>query len=174
MRVEILDGPGSSTAVQSLFARVYPAEILQTVAWRNVMSAPADRRVVLIDNAGDIIASAGLILRTGLRDGHPVRIGGIGGVMVTPDRQRRGLGQTVMQAAHEALRSDLDLHFGLLFCEPHNKCFYEGIGWHCFAGEVRVEQPGGSIVYDIMGTLTLPLAADAPRAGTIDLCGLPW
>ena len=94
--------------------------------------------------------------------------------MVSPERQRQGLGRTVMQAAHEALRSNPDVQFGLLFCEPHNTTFYEGIGWRRFVGEVRVDQPGGSVVYDIMGTMTLPLATDAPRSGSIDLCGLPW
>ena len=145
MRVEVLDGPGSTTAAGALFIRVYPADVLGTVAWRDVVSAPADRRVVLMDNAGDIIAAAGLIFRTGLRDGGVVRIGGIGGVMVSPERQRQGLGRTVMQAAHEALRSNPDVQFGLLFCEPHNTTFYEGIGWRRFVGEVRVDQPGGSV-----------------------------
>jgi aminoglycoside 2'-N-acetyltransferase I len=174
MRVEVLDGPGSRTAVRTLFTRVYPADVLGTVAWRNVVSAPADRRVVLMDNTGDIIAAAGLIFRTGLRDGEVIRIGGIGGVMVSPEWQRQGLGRTVMQAAHEALRSNPDVQFGLLFCEPHNTSFYEGIGWCRFGGEIRVDQAGGSIIYDIMGTMTLPLATDAPRSGSIDLCGLPW
>ena len=59
MRVEVLDGPGSTTAAGALFIRVYPADVLGTVAWRDVVSAPADRRVVLMDNAGDIIAAAG-------------------------------------------------------------------------------------------------------------------
>jgi GNAT superfamily N-acetyltransferase len=123
MKVEVLDGPSSRTAVRTLFSRVYPTEVLGTVAWRDVVSAPADRRVVLMDNAGDIIAAAGLIFRTGLRDGGAVRIGGIGGVMVSPERQRQGLGRTVMQAAHKALRSNPDMQFGLLFCEPHNTAF---------------------------------------------------
>jgi GNAT superfamily N-acetyltransferase len=174
MRVEILDGPGSKTAVQTLFTRVYPAKILATMAWRNVVSAPADRRVVLIDHAGDIIAAAGLIFRTGSQDGGAVRIGGIGGVMVSPERQRQGLGRTIMQAADEELRSDPKLQFGLLFCEPHNTVFYEAMGWSRFGGDIRVEQPGGSIVYDIMQGMTLPLAAGAPRSATIDLRGLPW
>jgi hypothetical protein len=79
-----------------------------------------------------------------------------------------------MQAAHEALRSYPDVQFGLLFCESHNTTFYEGIGWHRFSGEVRVNQPGGSIVYDIMETMILPFMTNVPRAGSIDLCGLPW
>jgi aminoglycoside 2'-N-acetyltransferase I len=167
MRIEVLDGPRSRTAVRTLFICVYPANVLETVAWRDVVSAPADRRVVLK-------AAAGLIFRTGLRDGGSVRIGGIGGVMVLPERRRQGLGRTVMQAAHATLRSNPEVQFGLLFCEPHNTAFYEGLGWSRFDGEVTVAQPSGSIVYDIMRAMTLPLAADAPYSGSIDLCGLPW
>jgi len=79
-----------------------------------------------------------------------------------------------MQAVHETMLSDHRVQFGLLFCEPHNIAFYKTMGWCRFEGEVRVEQPSGSVIYDIMGTMTLPLAADAPRTGSIDLRGLPW
>jgi aminoglycoside 2'-N-acetyltransferase I len=94
--------------------------------------------------------------------------------MVAPDRQKQGLGRTVMMAAHDVLRSRSDLQFGLLFCEPHNVAFYERIGWHSFDGEMQVDQPDGPIRYDIMQTMTLGLAANPPRTGRINLAGLPW
>jgi hypothetical protein len=95
--------------------------------------------------------------------------------MVSPELQRQGLGRKVMFVAHDVLRAYPALDFGLLFCEPHNVGFYEGIGWHRFNGEVLVEQPAGSIIiYDIMGTMTLDLGTSAPRRGSIDLRGLPW
>lgn len=174
MRIEVLDRTQSRSELRSLFDRVYPEAVLRNIVWRNVASAPPDRRVVLVDDANRIIASAGLTFRAGLRDGAPVQIGGVGGVMVTPERQRQGLGRKVMFVAYDELRACPALSFGLLFCEPHNVGFYESIGWQRFSGEVRVEQPAGSIIYDIMETMTLDLGTSAPHCGSIDLCGLPW
>lgn len=174
MRIEVRDGARSRSEVQPLFTRVYPDHVLEKIVWRNVISAPADRRVVLMNDANEIVASAGLIFRTGLRDGYPVRIGGVGGVLVSPELQRQGLGRTTMLAAHDVLRSCSDMQFGLLFCEPHNMVFYEGIGWNRFPGQVRVDQRGVSIIYDLMEAMTLDLETRAPRRGTIDVGGLPW
>jgi aminoglycoside 2'-N-acetyltransferase I len=174
MLIEVRGGPESRPEVQSLFAQVYPDAVLETVPWRNVTSAPADHRVVLLDDAGNIVASAGLISRTASLDNAPVRIGGIGGVMVSPAHQRQGLGRIVMEAVHECLRSDHGVQFGLLFCEPHNTGFYESVGWRRFEGEVFAEQPNGSVRYDIMPTMTLSVATNAPRSGRMDLRGLPW
>ncbi|MXP62950.1 GNAT family N-acetyltransferase [Roseomonas sp. M0104] len=174
MLIEVREGPASRPAVRPLFAQVYPDAVLKNVPWRNVVSAPADRRVLVLDDEGNVVAAAGLTIRAGAWNGVPVRIGGIGGVMVSPSRQRQGLGRTVMCAAHENLQSDPCVQFGLLFCEPHNVTFYKALGWCRFKGQVRVEQPAGSLLYDIMQTMMLPFSTETPRAGCIDLRGLPW
>jgi len=41
-------------------------------------------------------------------------------------------------------------------------------GWSRFGWDIRVERPGGSIVYDIMQAMALPLATGAPRSSNID------
>jgi aminoglycoside 2'-N-acetyltransferase I len=174
MRVDVRDGPGSRSAVASLFAQVYTDAVLETVPWRNITAAPAERRVVVLSHAGDIVAACGFLARDAFLNDVPVRIGGIGGVMVAPSHQRRGLGRIAMEAAHEAMRSEMEVEFGLLFCEPHNVAFYENLGWRVFSGDVLVEQAGVTIRYDIMQTMTLSCLGDAPDWGRIDLRGLPW
>lgn len=174
-RIELRNGPDSRTAIQPLFARVYPEPVLREVSWRNVMSASADERLVVSDATGVIVVAAGLVFRTGRLLDHAVRIGGIGGVMVAPERQRQGLGRSIMIAAHDVLRSRSKLQFGLLFCESHNLSFYRGIGWQAFDGRIRIEQPSGPVEdYAVMSALTIDLAGTAPRSGPLDLCGLPW
>ena len=174
MRIEVCDGPKSRSRIQPLIAHVYPEHVLRDVVWRNVVAAPADERVVLVDDAGEVVACAGLLARRGMLDGRPTWIGGISGVMVRPDRQRQGLGRTVMTAAQEVLRARPERSFALLFCEPPAMPFYRVIGWHAFHGEIHAVQPGGVIRYDIMQAMTLGLATSAPGAGAIDLGGLPW
>jgi hypothetical protein len=68
MRIDIRNGLQSRPQVLPLFAHVYPENVLRHVVWRNVVSAPAEERVVLLDDADQIVACVGLIFRTGLKD----------------------------------------------------------------------------------------------------------
>ena len=72
-----------------------------------------------------------------------------------------------LERDHEAVR------FAILFCEPHNKAFYQARGWHPFQGEVYAEQPGGRIRFEAMAPFVFDFTRK-PRDGVIDLCGLPW
>jgi hypothetical protein len=94
--------------------------------------------------------------------------------MTMPALQGKGLGRIAVEAAMKALIRESKPVFGLLFCEDKNKGFYSRLGWTRFDGEVMVEQPAGRMVYRIMRAMAVPLGAQAPIRGSIDLCGLPW
>ena len=174
IRIIERDGAESRAEVTPLAAAVYPPEVLAIIVWRNVVSARATRRIMVFDDDDRLVAATGMIFRNGLLNGVPVAIGGIGGVMTAPDRRRQGFGRAAVDAAVTAFERAGSPEFGLLFCEAKNIGFYERLGWLVFDGKVLAEQPPSIAVYDIMTTMVRALGAAAPRAGVIDLCGLPW
>lgn len=171
VEIERVSGDEGWTEAEVLDRICYPPETMATIIWRDVVWAHADRRVFArLD--GRAVCHVGIYWRDG-RDGDvPVRIGGIGGVMTLPEARRRGCAtQAMLSAASEMGQAACD--FGLLFCEPHNIAFYEGLGWQVFAGRVHCEQHNRRIVFDMMPAMFLPLRS-APREDVLDLCGLPW
>lgn len=173
MQIEEHGGEESRSLIAGLSKAVYPPEVLASIAWRNVKSAGATRRV-LVKDGEEVVASAGVTWRSALLDGAHVLIGGLGGVMTWPARQGTGLGRLAVLRATELLTRDQTPSFGLLFCERKNTPFYGKLGWTTFAGTIIVEQPAGRIVYDIMQPMVIGLHAVAPTDGDLDLCGLPW
>lgn len=173
MKIEEKDGEQSRAAIAPLAAAVYPPDIMKTVVWRNIDSAPANRRVVVYDGS-ILVSSVGIIFRDGSIDGTPVRIGGIGGVMTLPTARRKGYGRTAMLTSHEIISRVPTCAFGLLFCEPKNFNFYESPGWSQFRGTVIAEQQGSSEPYEMMQPMVRQVAKIAPANGRIDLQGLPW
>lgn len=170
-RIEILDGDAGWTLAEPLDRECYPPETMATVIWRDIVWAHADKRVVVHGEAG-LVCHVGIYFRDAVQDGTPVRIAGIGGVMTSPGARRAGHAGRAMHVAREVMRQQ-EIDFGLLFCEPHNMPFYEGLGWRIFAGAVYCEQPTGRIPFDMMHTMVLPVRV-SPTGRTIDLCGLPW
>ncbi len=169
MEIEVLDGEAGWPVVVALDREVYSPEFMATAAWKDIVWAHADKRIVVREE-GRVVCHAGLFFRDGLLDGRPARMCGIGGVMTSPAVRRRGFASAAMRRAAEAME---DVDFGLLFCETHNVAFYAGLGWRVFDGTVACVQPSGPFFFDIMPTMILPLRA-APQRGAIDLCGLPW
>jgi aminoglycoside 2'-N-acetyltransferase I len=174
VRVEEGDAAESRAEVAPLVSAVYPPDVLSTIVWRDVVSARSTRRIVVYDDRGKVVSMAGMLFRDAQVNGLPRRIGGIGGVMTLPVAQGQGFGRAAMHAAHEICRGNKTLSFGLLFCEPKNSRFYEGLGWRAFSGTVVAEQSGTNSPYEVMPAMVLSLAEPAPVDGTIDLCGLPW
>lgn len=169
MRIEVLDGEEGWAVVEALDREVYSPEFMATAIWREIVWAPADKRVVVRDE-GRVVCHAGLFFREGTLDGGPVKMCGIGGVMTSPSARRKGYAGAAMTRAAEAMAG---ADFGLLFCEKHNVALYAGLGWRLFSGSVTCMQPLGPFVFDMMPAMILPLRA-APERGAIDLCGLPW
>jgi predicted acetyltransferase len=174
MRIDISPGDTTWEAAEPLLDMVWPEQVMETIVWRDVAWAHADRRVLVRDEVPphDLVCHVGLFTRAGLWHDKPVTIGGIGGVATHPDRRNSGLATAAMRQAMACFARE-GKDFAVLFCEPHNHAFYRSLGWHLFAGDVFCEQPQGRIRFDLMATFVYDLAL-APRDGTIDLRGLPW
>lgn len=174
MRIDISPGDPSWEAAEPLLDIVWPDDVIATLAWRDVVWAHADRRVMVREDAPphELVCHVGLYTRNVLWNDEDVTIGGIGGVATRPDRRKSGLATAAIAAAMECFARD-EMDFALLFCEPHNFAFYRNLGWHRFTGEVFVEQPQGRIRFEAMAPFVHDLRL-APRGGVIDLRGLPW
>ena len=159
----------------ALNTAVYPPGKNADSPERQVTWAPTEVSVMArMDPEGDIVAHAGVLVRDGLLDDVPVRIGGIGGVKSHPALRARQLGRAVMARAAELLRDDLEVDFGLLVCPAGVIGFYERLGWKVFHGTLLAEQPDGRIEFTLNQPMVLPARLDPPSTGVIDLQGLPW
>jgi aminoglycoside 2'-N-acetyltransferase I len=90
------------------------------------------------------------------------------------DLRGQGIASEVMREAVREMRDMHGVDFGVLFCEPRHAPLYERLGWRFFEGEVFVEQPRqGRVRFSVTDAFVFDLKI-APRAGILDLCGLPW
>jgi len=173
MRIEIRPGDAAWRQAQPLFAAVWPPEVLATLSWGRVVFTHAQQRVLVGNDAGELVCHVGTHLRPAKWANSPVRIGGIGGVITRQDSRNKGYASAAMRVAVAHMKEEDDADFGLLFCEPHNFAFYHGLGWRRFAGPVFAEQPGGRVRFDVMAAFVFDLRL-SPHDGALDLCGLPW
>jgi predicted acetyltransferase len=174
MRIDISPGNSSWEAAEKLLDLVWPDDVMQTIAWRDVAWAHAGQRILVSDGKPphDVVCHVGLFTRNARWNDKDVTIGGVGGVATHPDRRGQGYATAAMRTAVQCFARE-GKDFAVLFCEPHNFSFYRNLGWHPFQGEVFAEQPQGRIRFDLMAAFVFDLKL-APRDGTIDLCGLPW
>jgi aminoglycoside 2'-N-acetyltransferase I len=151
---------------------VWPPEVRANASWAKIKSQRARRRVLVRNDAGDVVCHVGIYGGPGTLDGKEVNIGGIGGVATREDARRQGYARRALGVALDELRNK-GADFALLFCELHNLGFYERSGWHRFTGKIFCEQQSGRMAHDIGGAFVFDLKL-AARDGAIDLCGLPW
>jgi aminoglycoside 2'-N-acetyltransferase I len=161
-------------ALAQLSAAVYPPEVLRTSPGRFLEWASAQSSVLAWTAEQELVAHVGMLVRSGMLDGSPVRIGGIGGVKTHPHARGQGYASAALRSAAQALRDRHQVAFSLLVCQAHLLPFYQKLGWLPFAGRLMVEQPGGSIEFTVNHPMVLPGLQPAPRQGVIDLAGLPW
>lgn len=173
-RIEIVNGDEGWRLASRLLEAVWPPEVVATLPWKDVVWARADSRVLNINGHNDVIGHAGIYLRNATFDARPVKIGGIGGVATRLDCRRQGIAGEMMRQAVMEMRYTHGVDFGLLFCEPRHAPLYRQLGWRSFEGEVFVEQPReGRVRFSVTDAFVFDLKI-APRAGILDLCGLPW
>ncbi len=168
-----MNGDASWRIAKPLLEAVWPAEVMATSPWRDVVFAHADFRVLVETPDDGLVCHVGIYRRLATLNGRKVHVGGIGGVATRPDHRRKGFATVALNAALQTLKHEGSIGFALLFCEPHNAAFYGARGWHAFEGEVLAEQPSGHGRFDVLGPMVSDLV-QRPRTGTLDLCGLPW
>jgi hypothetical protein len=173
-RIKITNSDQGWRLASGLLEAVWPPEVVAGLPWKDVVWAHADTRVLNIDGHNDVIGHAGIYLRNAMLDARPVKIGGIGGVATRLDCRSQGVASEVMREAVKEMRDTHGVDFGLLFCEQRHAPLYKRLGWRLFEGEVFVEQPQqGRVRFSVTDPFVFDLKI-APRAGTLDLCGLPW
>ncbi|MFF0559734.1 GNAT family N-acetyltransferase [Streptomyces sp. NPDC004266] len=104
---------------------------------------------------GRLVAHAGLLRLPLSIDGVETPVVGLGGVAVAPDLRGHGLARAVVSAALDHART-LGPRRGLLFCRPPLVPLYERLGWRALERDVRVEQPGGTVIMPLR-TMWTPL-----------------
>jgi aminoglycoside 2'-N-acetyltransferase I len=162
-----------ATALHSLNAAVYPPEIAEIWPGRSIEWVPAQWRVIDWDEFGKARCHVGIVLREGTVDDHPVKIGGIGGVMTHPHARRQGLASMAIGRAVEFF-SEQWVDFGLLVCEAALVPFYERLDWRRYSDPLVVMQRGEKSTFTFNLPMVRAVCADVPQGGVIDLLGPPW
>ncbi len=129
------------------------------------------RVLVWID--GQLVSTLGIVERTLLVDGHPLRVGGIGNVGTLPAWRRRGLAAAALDRARRFICKTLGASFCFLFCEPELAAFYSHLGWQPVGGSLTFDQPTGKVAYS-KPAMYLPCQCQEWPAGAIDVGGLPF
>lgn len=159
-------------ALRVLSAAVYPPENDVNLPGPFVW-APQQRRILVRDDAGQIVSHVGVLTRTVLLDGVPVRIGGVGGVKTHPEARGRGYASAAMARAAAFFADEAQVSFAFLVTFDR-RSFYERLNWRLFGGIVNVEQPDGMIHFTANEPMVYSVRRTAPTAGVLDLQGLPW
>ncbi len=173
IEIDIVSGGPGWPAARPLLSAVWPPEAIKALPWGHLAFAHADLRVMIETPEEGVACHVGITRRAGTWNGRKVLIGGIGGVATREDCRGRGYATLALNAAVRTLQDEGAIDFGMLFCEPHLCGFYEARGWQSFDGEVYAEQPGGRARLDVLAPYVFRIRR-LLRAGTIDLCGLPW
>ena len=153
---------------------VYPPEVAAAWPGRHLEWSVPDWVVFVRAADGALVCHVGIVLRSALRDGVPVRVGGVAGVKTHPAARRQGLAGRAIGRAVEFFREQSDVAFGLLVCEPHLIGYYGRLGWQEFSGRLLVTQRGEPSEFTFNRVMTLGVRSAGPTAGTVDLCGPPW
>lgn len=140
----------------------------ETLQWRE-----KSHNLGLRDDAGNLVALAGLVLIEVRVADTLLQVAGIGGVIVT--RSARGHGfariliERLLQIAHQ-----LGAERAMLFCTPANIGLYTKFGFQLIEEPVWAAQPGGSIEMPLRA-MWKPLtpAANWP-GGKIELLDEPF
>jgi GNAT superfamily N-acetyltransferase len=140
----------------------------ETLQWRE-----KSHNLGLCDDAGNLVALAGLVLAEVRVAEAPLQVAGIGGVIVTRSVRGRGFArmliERLLQIAHE-LRAER----AMLFCLPANVSLYAKLGFQLIEEPVWAVQAGGLIEMPLRA-MWKPLtpAANWPR-GKVELLDEPF
>jgi len=160
--------------VSALSRAVYPPEVSAAWPGRHWEWSTHQLAVFIRAADGELISYAGLVLRSALLDGRPVRIGGIGGVKTHPAARRQGCAAEAVRRAVACFHERADVAFGLLVCESHLIGYYGRLGWLVFGGRLLVTQRGAPVEFTLNRVMVCGVQEASPSAGTIDLAGPPW
>ena len=160
-------------ANQELSDVVYPpnrpsSRIEPRIVWGETMWR------VFVWQDGDLVSHIGAQVRSGLHNGSPVLIGGIGAVKTHPAARGKGYAGAGLAHAIDFLTSEQHADFSLLVCRDVLIPFYQKLGWNLFEGELLFDQPSGKQSFTHHRPMVIGGKLSPPLNGAIDLCSLPW
>jgi hypothetical protein len=134
--------------------------------------APKPWRVLVW--AGDrLVSHVGIVERSVMAAGRPIKVGGIASVGTHPAYRGQGHATTAMRGAMAFICGRLGAEFGFLLCRDHVAGFYSKLGWRPVAESVVFDQPEGRVTWPL--TAMVWSCHDEPwQPGPVDLGGLPW
>ncbi|HTB50225.1 MAG TPA: GNAT family N-acetyltransferase [Solirubrobacteraceae bacterium] len=140
----------------------------EALQWRE-----KSRNLGLCDDAGNLVALAGLVLAEVRVADAPLQVAGIGGVIVTRSARGHGFARTLIERLLE-IAHELDAERAMLFCLPANIGLYAKFGFQLIEEPVWAVQPGGLIEMPLRAMwMALTPAASWPE-GKIELLDEPF
>jgi hypothetical protein len=131
-------------------------------------------RHIMLYDGGQLMSHVGVLERHTVTVGDaPVTVSGIAGVVTAGDGHGRGYATRAIRLAHDIMRDEMGVDFGILFCFDRLIPFYERLGWAKVAAPVYVDQPSGRTLMPL-NTMVLTLGERAWPAGVVELGSLPW
>ena len=99
IEIDILNADASWKQAEPLFDAVWPPQVVAQLPWANIVFAHAELRVLVRDEAGDLVCHVGVFRRDVTWNGRKMRAGGIGGVLTREDKRNRGYASIALDAA---------------------------------------------------------------------------
>jgi aminoglycoside 2'-N-acetyltransferase I len=128
----------------------------------------------VVEEGGRPLAHVGILKTKVTAGGREVTVGGVGGVVSTPEGRGRRLVHEAMQRAFDFMCGELGAEFGMLYCLDRLVPFYARQGWRLVEDEVEFEQPSGKVVSSFR-VMVRPCGEGREwPAGRIEVGGPPW
>jgi hypothetical protein len=99
-------------------------------------------------------------------------VGGIGGVVTVPQKQKQGLAKMCLSYSHYYMRYELAVEYGFLFCLERLVCYYSDIGWRILDDRVLINQTRGTLFAPLC-SMVFEFSDPWPK-GLVTLDSLPW
>ena len=114
IEIDVLNADAAWKLAAPLYEAVWPPQVLAALPWGDVLFAHADLRVLLSNEADEVVCHVGIYRRAVTWNGRKLHAGGIGGVMTREDVRRHGYASIALNAAIRTLRDERSVDFGLL------------------------------------------------------------
>ncbi len=120
-----------------------------------------------------LIGRIGIVKREIRVGNKTICVGGISGVITSPQWRKQGVASMLLKKTAEFLAGELDTEFGFLICRDEIAPFYLKNGWEKIEASSYFMQGSGRYRYTQTSMILRCKERYWPQ-GDIDLCGLPW
>jgi predicted GNAT family N-acyltransferase len=142
--------------------------VAEALRWR-----AKTRHIGLRDDAGSLVALAGLLLAEVRVADVPLQVVGIGGVIVTRAARGRGLARVLIERVLQTA-GELGPGRAMLFCLPRNVALYAKFGFKLIPEPVFAQQPAGMIEMPLCAMWKPLTSAATWPEGRVELPGEPF